>query len=189
MIAPRCSSSATRFGHAIGTDVSAEMVRRARAGADASACGERIDLRVDPAETLVTVPDGSVDAVLCVGALEHMLDKPGAIAQARRVLRPGGRFVCLTPNGEYFWYGLLAPGLGLQTRHLSTDRFLAADELTSLVGGAGLDLQRLEHWRFIPKGDIPLAWGHLLHGADVVGQVIGARVLRGGLALMAERGP
>jgi 2-polyprenyl-6-hydroxyphenyl methylase/3-demethylubiquinone-9 3-methyltransferase len=163
------------------------MVACAQRSADASPWGERIELRVDAAEALATISDASVDAVLCVGALEHMLDRPGALAQVRRVLRVGGAFVCLTPNGDYCWYRALAPRLGVETRHLSTDRFLPATELHALVRAAGMESERLEHWRFIPKGDLPPVWGAVLHGLDHGGRAAGARWLRGGLALLARR--
>ena len=179
---------APAFERALGTDVSAEMVRVARRAADGSPGGARIDLRADPAEELATVDDDSVDAVLCVGALEHMLDKPRVLEQVRRVLRPGGRFVCLTPNGGYCWYRALAPRLGLDTRHLSTDRFLTAAELEALVRAAGMTPLTLEYWRFVPKGDVPAAVGVALHGLDLAGQAFRASFLRGGIALVARRG-
>jgi 2-polyprenyl-6-hydroxyphenyl methylase/3-demethylubiquinone-9 3-methyltransferase len=178
---------AATFDHAWGTDVSSEMVRMARRAADASRWRDRIELRVDPAEELATVGDGTVDVVLCVGALEHMIDKPRVLAQVRRVLRVQGSFICLTPNGDYCWYRALAPLLRLDTRHLSTDRFLASGELESLVRDAGMVPRQREHWRFIPKGDLPVMWGHALHGLDLVGQVGGARSLRGGIAMLARR--
>jgi SAM-dependent methyltransferase len=178
---------AARFGRALGTDISAQMLEGARRSAQASAWADRIELRVDPAERLATVGDASVDAVLCVGALEHMLDKSGALAQVRRVLKVGGRFVCLTPNGDYCWYRVLAPRLGLDTRHLSTDRFVNASELRALIERAGMEPQRLERWRFIPKGDLPPVCGRALHGLDLVGQVAGGGALRGGLAVLARR--
>src|SRR3954452_13620839 len=143
---------ATGFERALGTDASAEMVRLACAAADASPSSGRIELRVDPAERLDTVGDGSVDAVLCVGAIEHMLDRAGALAQVRRVLAPGGIFVCLTPNGDYCWYRVLAPRLRLDTRHLSTDRFLTAGELHELVRAAGLSPQASADVWVSPKG-------------------------------------
>jgi 2-polyprenyl-6-hydroxyphenyl methylase/3-demethylubiquinone-9 3-methyltransferase len=115
-----------------------------------------------------------------------MLDTPGALAQVRRVMKVGGRFVCLTPNGDYCWYRALAPRLGLDTRHLSTDRFLNATELQALIQRAGMEPQRLERWRFIPKGDLPPSLGHALHGLDLVGQLAGGRSLRGGLAVLAR---
>jgi 2-polyprenyl-6-hydroxyphenyl methylase/3-demethylubiquinone-9 3-methyltransferase len=178
---------AARFERALGTDVSTEMVSSARRAAQASPLEARIEVRVDPAEQLATVADGSVDVVLCVGALEHMLDKPRVLAQVRRVLKVGGSFACLTPNGGYCWYRALAPRLGLDTRHLSTDRFLTAGELRTLVRGAGLELGRLEHWRFVPRGDIPRLWGPALDGLDAVGRAARAGALRGGLVVLARR--
>ena len=178
---------AGRCERAIGTDASGEMVRIARRDAADSRWSERLEVRVDRAEVLATVADGSADAVLCVGALEHMLDRPRVLAQVHRVLCDGGRFVCLTPNGDYCWYQSLAPRLGLDTRHLSTDRFLTPAELRELAAEAGLVFERLERWRFIPKGDIPPVWGGVLHGLDWVGRVAGGRGLRGGLALLARR--
>ena len=44
-------------------------------------------------------PDGSFDAVLSLGVLEHVPDPEGSIAEIGRVLRPGGRFyVYKLPN-------------------------------------------------------------------------------------------
>jgi SAM-dependent methyltransferase len=52
----------------------------------------------------VTLPfrDRSFDAVVVVSALEFMPDPGGCLAEARRVLHPGGRFVCLRPR-ELKW--------------------------------------------------------------------------------------
>ncbi len=180
---------APTFERALGTDISPEMVRVARRAADASAVGGRIELRVDPAEELATVTDRCVDVVLCVGSLEHMLDKARVLAQVRRVLRCDGTFVCLTPNGGYCWYRTIAPQLGLDTRHLSTDRFVDADELDGLLRAAGLARRHSARWRFVPKGDMPPAWGHVLHGLDVLGRLTSAAALRGGIAVAAQPVP
>lgn len=42
------------------------------------------------------VPAASFDATLFIESLAHMDDKPGALAEAYRVLRPGGRLVACT---------------------------------------------------------------------------------------------
>lgn len=178
---------APRFELAVGTDVSAEMVRGARRAVQASRLQDRVEVRLDPAEQLASVAHRSVDVVLCVGALEHMLDKPRVLRQVRRVLKVGGSFACLTPNGGYCWYRHLAPRLGLDTRHLSTDRFLTAGELRALVADAGMEVRRLEQWRFVPRGDIPGPWSLVLHGLDAVGRATRSGALRGGLALLARR--
>ncbi|MEY2441358.1 MAG: hypothetical protein QOJ46_784 [bacterium] len=180
---------APSFERVIGTDISPQMIARGRRDADASGLGARIELRVDPGERLATVAGGAVDAVLCVGALEHMRDKPRVLAQVRRVLRDDGTFVCLTPNGGYCWYRTLAPRLGLETRHLSSDRFLDARELQALSRAAGLEPRRIEPWRFVPRADMPAGWGRALGALDTVGRAARIRALRGGLALAARPVP
>jgi 2-polyprenyl-6-hydroxyphenyl methylase/3-demethylubiquinone-9 3-methyltransferase len=116
-----------------------------------------------------------------------LLDKPRAVRLVHRVRRVGGVFICLTPNGGYCWYRHLAPRLGLDTRHLSTDRFLSTRELETLIGGARLTLQRFEHWRFIPQGDLPVGWGCVLRALDWVGGHLRVGVFRGGIAFSAVR--
>jgi ubiquinone/menaquinone biosynthesis C-methylase UbiE len=40
----------------------------------------------------------SFDLVVCIWVLEHLRDPEGVLREVRRVLRPGGHFVFLTPN-------------------------------------------------------------------------------------------
>ena len=175
------------FSGATGIDVSPAMVRVATRNAARSPHRDRISVGVDSADLLATIPDGSVDVVLCVGALEHILDKRATARQVQRVLSRDGVFVCLTPNGGYCWYRFIAPLFRMETRHLSTDRFLAAEELVGLVEDAGLAVRELRHWRFVPRGDMPGWLGTVLVGLDRVGETLGLGWLRGGLAVSAVR--
>ena len=180
-------SLAEEFACAIGTDLSPEMVALARRRAESSPCSDCTSIRVDPAEELATIEDRSIHVVLCVGALEHMLDQARVVHQVHRVLKPGGMFIGLTPNGDYCWYRHLAPVLGLDTRHLSTDHFLTAGELEGLLSGAGLEIVGRRHWRFVPQGDLPGGWGLVLRVLDVCGERAGIGYLRGGIAVAAVR--
>ncbi|MBV8161662.1 MAG: methyltransferase domain-containing protein [Acidimicrobiia bacterium] len=173
------------FERAAGVDISPEMIRVARRRSPGSPSAARVAWRVDAAEELATVEDRSVDVALCVGALEHVVDQAAALRQVRRVLVPGGAFVCLTPNGGWWWYRVLAPLLARDVRHLSTDRFLTARQLRALAVGAGLRVTALGHWRFVPRGDLPVGLGPVLAAADSVGERLGVGWLRGGLALAA----
>lgn len=85
--------------HVVSLDAATAMVRAAAAHGPT--------VRADA--TALPVRDGAVDAVVCVNVLDH-LPKPGiALRQARRVLRPGGRFVAGTisrtdsPELAPFW--------------------------------------------------------------------------------------
>lgn len=46
---------------------------------------------------------GSIDAVLAFDVLEHIEDDAGAVAQVRRVLRPGGAFLVAVPVDMSLW--------------------------------------------------------------------------------------
>ena len=81
-------------GPAILSDINAAMlgVGRDRAAAHGHAAG--VTFLVADAETL-PLPDHSVDVVSIAFGLRNVTDKPAALREARRVLRPGGRFACL----------------------------------------------------------------------------------------------
>jgi SAM-dependent methyltransferase len=58
------------------------------------------------------VADGAADVVIMSELIEHLVDPDGAVAEVRRVLRPGGSLLLSTPNLAA-WYnrGLLAVGI------------------------------------------------------------------------------
>jgi SAM-dependent methyltransferase len=173
-----------------GIDLSPRMVAVARQQALRAAPGRPLRFEVDNSEALNTVASASFELVLCIGAFEHMLDKAAVLRSAQRVLAPGGRFLCLTPHGDYLWYRWLAPLLGLATRHLSTDRFLDAAELERVLREAGFNRIELGYWTFIPRGDMPSPLGALLRALDLVGRVFQLSSLRGGLWVCAfKAGP
>ncbi|HTZ00541.1 MAG TPA: class I SAM-dependent methyltransferase, partial [Rhodocyclaceae bacterium] len=58
---------------------------------------ERIEFQVGDAEHLV-LDDASVDGVFFGGVLHHIPQLAQVYAEARRVLRPGGKFVAIEPN-------------------------------------------------------------------------------------------
>jgi ubiquinone/menaquinone biosynthesis C-methylase UbiE len=177
---------ADAFGYGLGTDLSPSMVEVARQRSATSLWRAKLHFAVDRGEHLHSVADASMDVVFCVGAFEHMLDKARMLAMVCRVLKPGGRFVCLTPNGHHLWYRWLAPWLGLETRHLSTDHFLSRHELERLLSEAGLRILSLGYWTFIPRGDMPAPHGALLYGLDRLGTLVASDTLRGGLVVCAE---
>jgi SAM-dependent methyltransferase len=177
---------ADEVGRGLGVDLSPAMVEAARGRLGRHA--GKVSFAVDAAERLVTVADGSVDVVLAVGALEHMLDQAAVCASAFRVLAPGGRFVCLTLNGGGLWYRRLAPALGLDTRQLATDHYLARRELEGLLRGAGFGEVQLGSWTFVQRGDMPRSAAALMAGLDQVGKLLGIGALRGGLRALAVKG-
>jgi len=87
-----------------GVDWSAVALRRAR-GTGLAVLRAGVDARSLP------LADGAVDVVIMSELIEHLVNPDQAVAEVRRVLRPGGSLLLSTPNLAA-WYnrGLLALG-------------------------------------------------------------------------------
>ena len=83
-----------------GVDLSPAMLAIARERA--ADLGRAIDLREADAQAL-PFPDGSFDTVVCTLSLCAVPDHRAAIAEMRRVLRPGGRLLLLDHVGSTWW--------------------------------------------------------------------------------------
>jgi len=89
-------------GLAAGVDVSPDQIEAAtRECAGVPAVKPMVcDIRA------LDYPDSVFDAAVAVQVLEYIEDAPGALAELRRVLKPGGRFHCLATNWDSaFWHG------------------------------------------------------------------------------------
>jgi arsenite methyltransferase len=136
-------------GRVVGIDPLAERIAIARERAGG------ITFEVGQAEDLGAFADESFDAV-CMSAVFHWVaDRPKALAEARRVLRPGGRLAMTTLPRELTGVGtvaaviapLLARPLYAQRVDLSAlavaSRGLTTTELVSMVVECGLELAEL----------------------------------------------
>jgi demethylmenaquinone methyltransferase/2-methoxy-6-polyprenyl-1,4-benzoquinol methylase len=81
-------------GPVILSDINASMLAVGRDRAIRRALIDRLSVLVADAEEL-PLPDRSVDTVSIAFGLRNCTDKDAVLAEARRVLRPGGRFHCL----------------------------------------------------------------------------------------------
>jgi demethylmenaquinone methyltransferase/2-methoxy-6-polyprenyl-1,4-benzoquinol methylase len=81
-------------GRVILTDVNAEMLEVGRKRALDRGFVKGIDFAVVDAEH-IPLPDRSVEKVSIAFGLRNCTDKDAVLREARRVLRPGGRFHCL----------------------------------------------------------------------------------------------
>jgi 2-polyprenyl-6-hydroxyphenyl methylase/3-demethylubiquinone-9 3-methyltransferase len=163
------------------------MIALARARLRSSPWRANLAFEVNDAEKLEGIADQSIDLAICIGAFEHMLDKRAVLDSIYRVLKFGGRFLCLTPNADYVWYRKIAPLLGFATKHLSSDRMLTQGEFSLLLDQIGFRHVRSAPWTFIPKGDMPALIALLLTVLDAIGRHARLDSLRGGLALCASK--
>ncbi|MBM3555866.1 MAG: class I SAM-dependent methyltransferase [Alphaproteobacteria bacterium] len=150
-----------RGARATVCDINASMVARGRdRGLDRGLIAG-LDWLVGSAEAL-PVPDRSVDAVTCAFGLRNMTDIPKALSEMVRVLKPGGRFLCLEfsrpasaigPLYDFYSFKLL-PVIGTVVaedgpayRYLaeSIRRFPDQEKLVGLMKAAGFARPRFEN--------------------------------------------
>ena len=97
MLAAEMAAEVAPDGRVVGVDPSESMLALARGRTDAAefVAGGALEL---------PVPDASFDVVVSTQVLEYVEDVAGALAEARRVLRPGGRLLVLdTDWGSIVW--------------------------------------------------------------------------------------
>jgi 2-polyprenyl-6-hydroxyphenyl methylase/3-demethylubiquinone-9 3-methyltransferase len=178
---------ANDIGHGIGIDFSAEMIASAKKRAADSPWQGKLTFKLDEAEQLSTIPDCAIDSIICVGALEHMVRKAVVLTSGYRVLKPGGQFMCLTPNANFLWYRFIAPLLNLDTKHLSTDAFLNGRNLKGLLQSTGYINTVVDYWTFIPTGDLSSSLSRLCRLLDKLGTFFLPDSLRSGLVVTAQK--
>jgi SAM-dependent methyltransferase len=168
-------------GRVIAADFAPTMVDVARRAGSQSSSGN-IEYLVLNAEEM-TLPDGSVDGVVCRWGYMLMPRAAKALAETRRVLRAGGRLACAVfgdaarnpwaalPAGVLVAHGCMTPSApgapGLFALH-------DADVLRRMVADAGfssVDIHEVPHaWRF-PDADA--YWLFLTRAAGGMAMAIG----------------
>ena len=106
--------------HMIGMDITPEMLALGRAKIARLELQDRIELRVGDAEH-IDLPDNSVDGCCSAFMVRNLADIQQGFREMLRVVRPGGRVVCLEishPPGKifgslfHFYFYRLAPLFG-----------------------------------------------------------------------------
>lgn len=98
----RLAAMVSPGGEVVGVDLAPGMITLARAANISAARFEQMDI-----ENLA-FPDESFDAAVCGHGFQFVADLPGALKEARRVLRPGGRLAASVPlSGQDAVWALL----------------------------------------------------------------------------------
>jgi SAM-dependent methyltransferase len=124
-----------------GIDASEKAVAEATQTAARLNLSERLTFRVADANARLPFDDAVFDALACIDAMNHLLDRARVLAEWRRVLRPGGRAVFTDPvvvtgpvsNDEIAVRGSIGAFL-----------FVPPGVNEELIAGAGLELIRTE---------------------------------------------
>lgn len=151
-------------GFAYGLDMTEEMLELARENQRQAGVDNARFLR--GTIEAIPLPDASVDVVLSNCVLNLSTDKPRVLAEAFRVLRPGGRFAVsdIVVRGELpgelrrsleLWVGCAAGALeegeyrrlleaaGFTGVELEVTRVYRAEDAREILEGAGLDVDAL----------------------------------------------
>jgi SAM-dependent methyltransferase len=80
----------------LGVDVGKDVIAHARTAYPAGAQPGVEFRQADPGA--LPLADESLDVVVCLQVIEHLADVPRFLGEVARILRPGGEFLCATPN-------------------------------------------------------------------------------------------
>lgn len=131
-----------------GIDISPRSIAVAQAHADKS--GLSIDYRIGEATNL-PFEDGNFDAVSCCDMLEHVADWERVIAEAARLLKPGGLFLFDTINRTQKSKAVMIRGLQETsfTKLMPPDThiwemFIKPDEIGTVLQKQGMTAQDMQ---------------------------------------------
>ena len=160
-------------GRAIGVDMTDEMLALARRNA-AEARMSNVEFRKGEIEEL-PLEEAEVDVVISNCVINLSVDKPKVLAEAFRVLKPGGRFAVsdLVVRGEIpteirksleMWAGCVAGAL-------------EEDEYRSLLADAGFEAIEIEPTRIYQADDVRAVLADYGIEAEAEGEVLDGRLM------------
>jgi SAM-dependent methyltransferase len=113
---------------------------------------KQFDIEVTPLEHEYILPydDATLDVVLSVGVLEHVLNDGASLAEITRVLKPGGLFFCFFLPTDLSWTQKLAHWRGDHYH----DRFYNEKSIHELLKSAGLRVLDVWYRQLFPKNSV-----------------------------------
>lgn len=164
----RLLALADHIGRGIGVDEPA-YIREARQFGGLLPV-KSVTFQEDDLTRLDSVRDASVDLVLCAGLLERGVELAAVLSVVRRVLKPGGRFVCLTLNKHFHFCDLLTE---------NREALVGQEDLERLLTVSGFHGMRVSTCHLLPQ---EVAEHSLkLRVADQLGRWLRRRDLQSGL--------
>jgi SAM-dependent methyltransferase len=122
-----------RYGLACGVDMDHEAV---------SYCIERgLNVVLQASADHLPFEDATFGVVTMLDVLEHIVDQSAALAEARRVIRPGGFLLVAVPAYRFLW--------GVQDEVSQHQRRYSARQLGDTVRTSGLIVKRLTYFNTV----------------------------------------
>lgn len=124
-------------------------------------------IRVHTSAEPVAVPfdDGTFDAVLSCGVLEHVPDPAGSLKELARVLRPGGTLYVYNLVNRRSYLERIARRLGMYYHgKFPHDRVYTVPEARELVAGTGYRVREIRRTNMLPLTVLTGRPGELLGG-------------------------
>lgn len=137
--------------------------------------------------------DGSFDAVLSLGTLEHVQYPEQSLQEIRRVLADSGRFFLYKIPNRYSWVEFVARKTGKYYHGaLENDRVYTFHSICQMVAKAGFDINYSAHRNVLPlhrmSKVIPERHAALVRRlSDVVTSIPGARAIATNIELIATK--
>lgn len=104
---PMLASSVGEGGHVLGIDISPDQIAAARERCSGMQC---VEVAVRDVNQL-PYDDGSIDAIAAIQVIEYLKEPGKALAELRRVAKPGGRLVILATIWDTVFWNSDAPDL------------------------------------------------------------------------------
>jgi arsenite methyltransferase len=133
-------------GRIVALDSSEHMAGEAQARVAAAGLADTVTVRQGDA-TALDLPDASVDFVVAAQVYSYVPDVVGAVVEAARVLRPGGRLAVLETDWNLCTYESADPALTRRLLEARAQHFAHPHlprQLHRLMHAAGLTLSRAE---------------------------------------------
>lgn len=118
-------------------------------GADGAAVAHERGLDVVRADaTRLPVADASLDLVVAFDVLEHLPDDAAAVAEVRRVLRPGGTWLVAVPADPRLW--------SAHDEAVDHVRRYTRETLTDVLTGGGFEITSMDSWNVLLRPVVAL---------------------------------
>jgi ubiquinone/menaquinone biosynthesis C-methylase UbiE len=175
-----------QYGSGVGVDYSEKMLSIANKNAQQKNL-QNIKFVLDNVEKLSKLENNTFDVVFFVGLLEHLPKPIQMFKNCKRVLKPGGIVIGITPNKYSPWYSIIAPLLRGSVKHLPSDRFYSIREINQMLTEESFSKTSFKLWGFIPAGDFPDAFFRVLYTFEKIGEKTILNRLAGGIAFRAYK--